>query len=316
MSEALSAARRLTDLRPGDGRTVEYLSTLATLGAVDATLARVVEPHLDAHAILHQGGLGTTIAAIGADAESTWGVYAAGSAEHRLHAQQGTHGWLLSGSKPWCSLAGVLTHAVITADVPGRGQQAFAVALGDGRVQVLPTRWVARGLTSIPSGPIALQSVPAIPVGGPGWYLQRPGFGWGAIGVAAVWYGLAVALRERLLTHLRDRAAGPIVAAQLGSVDEQLFAAQAGLLHAAAAIDAGREDPALLAARVRAVVARAAEAAMHTVNSALGPGPLVAEEDHARRVADLGVYLRQHHGPRDLAHLGELVVAASEGRHG
>ncbi len=34
------------------GGTFTYLQTLATLGLVDATVARVVEPHLDACAIL------------------------------------------------------------------------------------------------------------------------------------------------------------------------------------------------------------------------------------------------------------------------
>ena len=37
---------------PGQGRTAHLWEALATLGAVDLTVARVVEPHLDALAIL------------------------------------------------------------------------------------------------------------------------------------------------------------------------------------------------------------------------------------------------------------------------
>jgi len=44
---------------------------------------------------------------------------------------------------------------------------------------------------------------------------------------------------------------------------------------------------------------------------ALGAGPLGHDEAHSRRVADLTVYLRQHHAERDFADLGAQVA-----RHG
>ena len=50
---------------------------------------------------------------------------------------------------------------------------------------------------------------------------------------------------------------------------------------------------------------------MHRVGRALGAGPLGHDEAHSRRVADLTVYLRQHHAERDLAQLGELVASSS-----
>jgi hypothetical protein len=42
---------------------------------------------------------------------------------------------------------------------------------------------------------------------------------------------------------------------------------------------------------------------------ALGPGPLCLDEQHARAVADLTVYVRQSHAERDLAALGSLAAA-------
>ena len=45
-------------------------------------------------------------------------------------------------------------------------------------------------------------------------------------------------------------------------------------------------------------------------DAALGPAPLVTDETHARRVADLHLYLRQHHGPRDTARTGRELAAA------
>lgn len=318
VTAALDVARKLSDrqCRPGDGQTHEYLRTLATLGLVDASLARVVEPHLDAHAILHQAGLGADVPAIGADSRSTWGVYAAHASGLKLEATQGAGGWTLSGTKPWCSLAGQLSHAVITAEVAGRGQQAFAVRLDPRHVRITPTRWVSRGLAAIPSGPIEVQELPAVPLEDPGWYVGRPGFAWGGAGVAAVWYGIALGLRERMQRHLADRAPDPIALAQFGGVDAGLFTAGTCLEFAAAEIDAGAQDPMLLAQRVRAVVARVAEKTLEAAGDVLGPGPLVGEERYARRVSDLGVYLRQHHGQRDLAYLGELALTAQERLHG
>jgi hypothetical protein len=92
-----------------------------------------------------------------------------------------------------------------------------------------------------------------------------------------------------------------------GVVDAALHASQAVLNDAAAAVDAGyAAGPAgeTLALRVRAVVADAAERTIQQVGHALGPAPLAFDEDHARRVADLELYVRQHHGERDLARLG------------
>jgi hypothetical protein len=47
---------------------------------------------------------------------------------------------------------------------------------------------------------------------------------------------------------------------------------------------------------------------MQRVGRALGAGPLCHDQAHTRRVADLTVYLRQHHAERNLAELGALVA--------
>ena len=86
------------------------LATLATLGSVDLTTARTLEPHLDAIGILRQAHIPH------AAAGSTWGVYAANSPGTTLAARRGSGGtWLLTGTKPWCSLADRVSHALVTA---------------------------------------------------------------------------------------------------------------------------------------------------------------------------------------------------------
>ena len=59
------------------------------------------------------------------------------------------------------------------------------------------------------------------------------------------------------------------------------------------------------------MVAAAAERVLHQVAHALGPAPLAFDADHARQVADLELYVRQHHGERDLAALGATLLGRS-----
>jgi hypothetical protein len=51
---------------------------------------------------------------------------------------------------------------------------------------------------------------------------------------------------------------------------------------------------------------------MTRTGRALGAGPLGHDEEHSRAVADLTVYLRQHHAESDLARLGELVAGRED----
>ena len=67
----------------------------------------------------------------------------------------------------------------------------------------------------------------------------------------------------------------------------------------------------LRALRVRALIEATATEVMQRAGRALGAGPLCHDEAHGRRVADLTVYLRQHHSERDLAELGALVSGRS-----
>lgn len=286
---------------PGHGQTTLLWEALATLGAVDLTVARVVEPHVDALAIL------------GGHHDGTWGVWAAEGPGVRLRADQRSD-YLLTGRKPWCSLAADLSHALVTAWVDDERRQLFAVDLSQPGVRPVDAPWVSRGLSAVRSTPVDFDEVAATPVGEPGWYLRRDGFAWGGIGVAAIWYGASVGLARRMWRQATERELDPIGQLHLGRVDVALTSAASVLRGAAQAVDSGRaagDDGMLLALRVRQVVADAAESVLVAADHALGPAPLTGEEEHARRVADLRVYLRQHHAERDTATLGRLVSGGS-----
>jgi alkylation response protein AidB-like acyl-CoA dehydrogenase len=303
---------------PGGGQTRSRWSALATLGAVDLTVSRVAEPHLDALAILAESGQPEL-----ADATltgSTWGVYAAEGGTARLSARprpdldpRAPNAWQLEGTKPWCSLAEVVDHALVTAWMDKDQRGLFAVSLRQPGVttQAQPGTWVSHGLSSVRSTPTAYRSADATLVGAPGWYLQRDGFAWGGIGVAAIWFGGAVGIARRLRRQATEREPDQIGWAHLGTVDSALHAARTVLLESADEIDHGRADGesgALLALRVRQVVADAVETTIRVADHALGPGPLAFEHEHATRVSDLRVYVRQHHAERDTAVLGRAAA--------
>jgi alkylation response protein AidB-like acyl-CoA dehydrogenase len=288
---------------PGRGHTAARWSVLSAVAAANLTVARVLEAHSDALAILGE-------ASAPADAGHTWGVFAAEAPGQRLEAERDGDRVVLTGTKPWCSLAEHLDAALVTAHVDG-DRQLFSVDLRHPSVSPEPAvHWVARGLRTVTSAPVTFDRTPAQPIGPPGWYLTRPGFAWGGIGVAAAWHGGAVGLFETLRRASAARR-GELAALPVGIIDVALHASAASLAEAAARIDAGEADGAagrLLAYRVRGVVADAVERTMQQVGHALGPAPLAFDEDHARRVADLQLYVRQHHAERDLAALGAELL--------
>ncbi|NUT72970.1 hypothetical protein HNO81_17630 [Pseudarthrobacter sp. C4D7] len=318
---ALSVEAGRTWPRPGEGRTAVLWELLASVAAADVAAARVLEPHLDAVAILTQARQAFPAVQPAPDgaADAAWGVFAAEAPHARLEAGSTAGGTTLSGTKPWCSLAGSLDAAVITAHTDDGGRAAFAVSLRHPGVACEEPAWIARGLREIPSGSVTFDQVPATPVGGTGWYHSRPGFAWGGIGVAACWLGGAVGVardyRDGLLAAADNgREPDQLALAALGEADRTVAAALQYLARTAARIDDGtlgsdgNQSTWSEAQRVRGTVAAAVERVLCLVGSNRGPGPLAFDEPYAKRMADLALYVRQHHGARDDAQLGRLAL--------
>jgi len=286
---------------------------LASVAATDVAAARVLEPHLDAVAILFQSARAFPDAETVPEGslEETWGVFAAEGPGARLEARPAGTGLVLSGTKPWCSLAGSLDSAVVTAHMDDGGRAAFAVSLRHPGVACEQPQWIARGLQEIPSGSVHFEHVPAAPLGGTGWYHSRPGFAWGGMGVAACWLGGAVGVARDFRTGL---LAGAEAGREPDQVDRTLSAAMQYLARVAASLDDGTlgrqagKSTWSEAQRIRGTVAAAVDRVLQLVGANRGPGPLAFDEPYAKRMADLALYVRQHHGARDDAQLGRLAL--------
>jgi alkylation response protein AidB-like acyl-CoA dehydrogenase len=288
---------------PGGGRTFDRWAALARLAEEDLSLARLAEGHADAIAILAE------LAGPQPPARSRWGVWAAHPPGPDLVATETGGRWVVHGTKQYCSGARACTHALVTAAAPD-GPRLFAVATDE--LVSVPGTWPATGMAGSDTLDMRFGAIPAQPVGPAGGYTERPGFAHGGAGVAACWFGGARGIGRTLLAEASKRDLGPHGLAHLGAVDIGLSTGVAALATAAAEIDA---DPADLdrqgtvrSLRLRALIETIASDVLSRVGRALGAGPLCHDESHGRAVADLTVYLRQHHAERNLAELGALVA--------
>jgi hypothetical protein len=305
---ALAAAGVLDLPLPGSGRSRERLQVLSRLGELDLTVGRLGEAHADAMAISAELGA----SAPGRD--EIWGVWAAEPPTARVAASfagGSEAAWRLDGRKAWCSGAGICSHALVTAHAED-GPRLFAVDLASSGVTAVDDPWPVAALRGSDTRSVDFGAAAAVPVGGPGQYVGRPGFWHGAVSVAAVWYGGAVGVARAVQRAQVRRPLDDVALMHLGGLDAVLAGARAALDAAAAAFDADPSDhsghAAAVARRTRAVVEAAATETIDRVGRALGAAPLALDGDHARRVADLQLYLRQSHADRDLVALGRLVA--------
>jgi alkylation response protein AidB-like acyl-CoA dehydrogenase len=293
---------------PGSGATAERLAALTDLAGEDLSLARLGEGHADAVAILAELGGPSPYPG------SRWGVWAANPPGPNVTAERRDGTWMLTGTKQYCSGARICTHALVTA-AAADGQRLFAVTVAE--LEPRDGTWPATGMAGSDTLDVGFPGVRGDPVGPPGGYTDRPGFSHGGVGVAACWYGGARGVARALLSAASKCDVGPHALAHLGAVDLGLHTVRAALAAAAREIDADpgdlRGDGPLRALRVRALTEAVASDVLARTGRALGAGPLGHDEAHSRAVADLTVYLRQHHAERDLARLGELATERADG---
>ncbi|MGC3987426.1 MAG: acyl-CoA dehydrogenase [Pseudorhodoferax sp.] len=301
---ALIAADRDRLPLPGGGRSLQRWQALAQVAALDLSLAKLFEGHTDALAILAELGAPA--------APGAWATWCAEPPDARLQfSDPDPSGRVrLTGRKAWCSGAAGVDHALVSGwNAAGQACLA-AVALDQPGVRIGTDGWHATGMAATRSVDVQFEAVPALAVGAPGAYVQRPGFWHGGAGIAACWWGGAAGIGRR--AHAVLAARGERVdahqRAHLGQIDLALAGSAALLREAAAWIDAHpRQDAQRWALRVRLAVERDATAVLHHAGRALGAGPLCQDAALGRALADLPIFLRQSHAERDLAALGQSL---------
>jgi alkylation response protein AidB-like acyl-CoA dehydrogenase len=259
-----------------------------------------------------------------------WAAERPGGALRARDAGGGRGGWVISGTKPYASGAGALDHALVTA-VTAEGPRLFDVDLrrassdGCGDVSAVPDSWPAVGMAESLSAAVRFREVrveEAATVGPPGFYTDRPGFWAGAAGVAACWYGGADGVLRALTATLRPAdpagaAPGPHLLAHLGAAAVRCRSLAAALTAAAAEIDRDPDDRTgsarLRALSLRHLVYEGCGEVLDRASRAGRTSLLTSDRAAARRLADLPVYLSQHHPDDALVAIGLDVLEGPPG---
>lgn len=314
----------------GAGPTTHRWNRLAEWARHDLAFARVAEGHTDAMALLAEAGREPVAGAL-------YGMWP-GQADDPGAQLRRTRGALrVFGTVRGCSGARIVDRAVVLVDAerPAGGLQhqgAFGaspsgdasgagsgaglllvdVAVGPPSVRPDPDSWQTAAMDA--SDPLDVDFADLVVessdiVGDAGWYHRRPGYILGKAGLACVWWGGADGLLARAIHHLPAEPDAHQLA-HLGELYSLLSAARALVAETGAAIDANPgNDHSLRVGELRSAVERVVREVVERVPRMLGSGPLSRDAELARKLADLALFARSHHGERDNAALGRSIVA-------
>ena len=283
--------------RPGQGQTARRHRALCDVGQSDLSVARIIEAHTDALAILEEAGRRGSPA-------SLYGVWASDGPASQVMATRLERGWRLEGTKQYCSGTSLVTDALVTAH-HGGAVLMFLVPMNTPGIRVEPSNWASAAMADTATAPVSFDGVVLAEdacLRDANWYLQRPGFWHGAIGPAACWAGGAMSLIHA--ARELDRR-DPHTRAHLGAMEAAAWSLTALLDQAGIEIDQDPGDERHQARRralmVRHLVERTATEVLDRFGRATGPKLLAFDPQVARQHAALSIYIRQCHAERDLA---------------
>jgi alkylation response protein AidB-like acyl-CoA dehydrogenase len=295
---------------PGSGQTAERHLRLLEIGRADLQVARVAEAHTDAVAILHEAGRKEL-------PDALYGVWAAEDPDCDLQLVDrpgASSDLVLTGTKAFCTGGTIVDRALVTVRREGTAH-LLDLDVRD-RVTFDGSGWrtsaFAATLTSVATFDDVTVAESDI-VGPPGWYLDRVGFWHGACGPAACWAGGAIGLVDDAIERATAKRSDPHREAQVGALAALRWQLRAVVDVAARQID---EQPGSVteamqrALMLRHTVERAATQIIDLYGRALGPRPLIQDTAVVRRMAELQVYIRQHHDEHDLESVGRAFRPA------
>lgn len=299
MRSAMQALHRLVAppaTAPDGNRDLDLLRCLYEVGRRDLPLGRLFEGHIDAQQIIGRLADPDTVRNVAAlaDAGATFGVWNAELAGEPLRWERDR----LSGGKAFASGAGVLSHALVSADVPG-GRQLLLIDLAAAPPDIDRSWWRTIGMQRSETHLVRWSDAPVPPgaaIGAPDTYAREPWFSGGALRFVAVQAGGVAALLDHTRDHLvtTGRSDDPHQAGRLAELFGHADLAAAAVRTAAASWVA--DDDAVRLARVAAArvqVAALADRAIAVAQQAVGLQGLFQAHPLAAAITDLSVYLRQ-----------------------
>jgi hypothetical protein len=279
---------------------------LSAVARLDLCLARLVEGHADACRILNQAG--------SSGRDGVYGVWASRSVGTGLKASETGAGWSLSGQLRFASGIDLIDRVLVPGWVDSAHHLLFDVAVAAFKPD--RTSWGTAAMDASRSFTCWCDDLDAgTPIGETDFYLSRPGFAIGGIGPAAVWLGGAQQVAELVTEGLSRFAASPHQARRLGVVEHAVWRAGAALDHVIGVLDVGdREGGGRAVSHGRTAVVAACDTALREAPLIVGPGGLSTNARLARVIADLGIYIRQHHVDSSMQAYGDAALARHRAR--
>ncbi len=288
----------------------ELTDALLAAGRADVPLARLIEGQIDAVRILDQAGRLPRTGAL-------YGVWASRSRHSGIAAEPTADGLVLNGTLRFASGAGVLDRALIPVWVDD--DHHLLLDLDVSNFEVDTTSWATAAMEVSRSHTVVLhdQLVPATSqVGKTDFYLSRPAFFPGGVGVAACWLGAAARIVDLLLGWLRPPLPTPMEL-RLGRIRIAVAAAGSAIRCGAqmldqllpvtapsAEADFSGDQLQQLSTEVRAVVGASVERILTEAHRLAGPAGLAGDRDLSRAVHDLQLYVLQQNADGDAGYLG------------
>lgn len=284
---------------------------LLRVGRADIPLGRLVEGHVDALRILAQVDAAPSSGA-------RYGVWASRSAGTGLAAVADGDTLRLDGTIRFASGAGVIDRALVPVWVDADTHLLLDLAV-DG-LPVDRSHWLTSAMRvsqthTVPVTDLVVSTDDV--VGAPNFYLGRPEFLPGGVGVAAVWAGGLCRVLDVTTTMLAGRPVTPAQDVRLGRSRIQLVGALTAVRSAGhrldelqverATTDAARREVAEVSAEARAVVAYAVVAALTEIRVLAGPAGLAFDPDLGHALDDLGLYVAQLNVDAEATRLGAAI---------
>jgi alkylation response protein AidB-like acyl-CoA dehydrogenase len=302
MSDLISQLHAVSEpALPGSGETASRHHGLAEIARRNLSLARLAEAHFDALAILAEAGRAPVFGAL-------YGVWASEIPGQTMTFRNGK----LSGRKRFCTGAGLLDRALVTATDPEHRLIDIDLRATAHTFRIDRTEWITPAFADTSTATVNFDSSSFEKddlIGPSGWYLDRPGFWPGALGPAACWAGGALGLVDWALAQKRS---DPHTLAHLGGLEADAWQLRSILTQAGHEIDAHPRDIAAnhkLALATRHLIEQSCADILTRIARAYGPHPLAFDSTISLRYSEVELYIRQCHAERDLAALGELSRA-------
>jgi alkylation response protein AidB-like acyl-CoA dehydrogenase len=269
---------------------------LRAIGRAHLPTGRLFEAHVNALRLIAVYGTHAQLADAAADARQglLFGLWVT-DGDDPLRIE----GAALQGGKSFCSGAGHVRRALVTAQPP-QGDPLLVIVRLDESTRARPAALRLQGMRAAVTGAMHLGGLPATPaeiVGRPGDYLRQPEFSAGAWRTSAVTLGgiEALSLLVRRELTARGRSADPH---QLARVGQLLIAQETAMLWSrksiiAEADDADPGDRAQYVNLARLAIEAASLDILRLAQRSLGLAAFVAGHPAEILLRDLATYLRQ-----------------------